>query len=176
MLVCFVVAKRRAMRSSSARAAYPMDDLKKQARKAGWLYLLAGAPAPFAYIYVPNALIVSGDASATADRVRGSETLLRLAIAGELWNAVVIIFALLALYRLFKGVSESLSLLMTILFLVSVPVSLVNPLNHVAALVLASGPRYLSSFDSRQLDSLTYFFLRLHGHGLVIASCARSWR
>lgn len=146
-----------------------MDDLKKQARKAGWLCLLQGLPAPFALLYVPKALIVQGDPSATADRIRASETLLRLSIAGELWNAVLIIPAVLALYHLFKGVSERLSTAMTILFLVSVPVMLVSVLNHVAALIVASGPAYLSSFDQHQLDSVTYFFMRLHGQGLIIA-------
>ena len=146
-----------------------MDDVKKSARRAGWLYLLAGLPAPFAYLYVPGRLIVKGDASASAERVRASGMLLRLAIAGELWNAVLVVFAVLALYRLFKDVSERLSLLMAVLFLVSVPLSIINPLTHVAALLLVNGAADLAAFDVRQLDALAYLCLRLHGHGLVLA-------
>ena len=41
-------------------------------------------------------------------RLRHSETLLRLGVAGELLNATLLIFAVLALYRLFKGVNERL--------------------------------------------------------------------
>jgi hypothetical protein len=47
-----------------------MKSIKQQARFAGLLYLLASIPAPFGLIYVPSTLIVTGDAAATADRVR----------------------------------------------------------------------------------------------------------
>ena len=52
--------------------------INKQARLTGLLYLLASIPASFCLIYVPNKLIVLNDATATADRVRASESLLRL--------------------------------------------------------------------------------------------------
>jgi len=47
-----------------------MDSIKKTARLAGLLYILGGLPAPFGLLYVPGKLIVSGDATATADRIR----------------------------------------------------------------------------------------------------------
>jgi len=52
--------------------------INKQARLAGLLYLLTSIPASFCLIYVPNKLIVLNDATATADRIRASESLLRL--------------------------------------------------------------------------------------------------
>jgi hypothetical protein len=61
-----------------------MTSTKKQARIAGLLYLLASVPAVFAWVYVPSKLIVTGDATATANHVRASETLLRLSIGSEL--------------------------------------------------------------------------------------------
>jgi hypothetical protein len=67
-----------------------MKSIKQQARFAGLPYLLASIPAPFALIYVPSTLIVSGDATATANHVRASETLLRLGIAGELTSFIVL--------------------------------------------------------------------------------------
>lgn len=146
-----------------------MNSIKKQARVAGLLYLLASIPAPFALIYVPSTLIVPGDATATADHVRASETLLRLGIASELFGFIMFIFVVLALYRLFKGVSEKHALAMAILFLVSIPISLLNVLNDIAALVLVSGADFLSVFEKGQLDTLAYFFLRLHGQGFVVA-------
>ena len=98
-----------------------MNSIKQQARAAGLLYLLACLPAPFALIYVPRTLVVSGDAMATAERVRSSETLLRLGIAGELINSIVVIFAVLAFYGLLRRVSESQALAMLILLLASIP-------------------------------------------------------
>ena len=107
-----------------------MDSVKKQARLAGILYLLACIPAPFALIYVPRTLLVPGNATATASRVRASEALLRMGIAGELINSILIILAVLALYQLFKRVSENHALAMATLLLVSIPVSLLNLLNN----------------------------------------------
>jgi hypothetical protein len=146
-----------------------MNSIKKQARVAGLLYLLASIPAPFALIYVPSKLIVFGDATATANHVRASETLLRLGIASELIGFIIFIFVVLALYRLFKGVNEKHALAMAILLLVSIPISLLNVLNEIAALVLVSGADFLSAFEKGQLDALAYLFFRLHGQGFVVA-------
>jgi hypothetical protein len=146
-----------------------MNSIKKQARFAGLLYLLACLPAPFALIYVPGALIVPGDAAATADRVRTSETLLRLGIAAELINAIAFIFVVFALYRLFKGVNKRHAAIMVTLFVVSVPISFLNVLNDIAALILVRGANFLSVFDKGQLDALVYLFLRLHSQGLLVA-------
>ncbi len=46
-----------------------MNSTKKAARVAGLLYLLACIPAPFSLIYVPNTLIVPGNATATAIKI-----------------------------------------------------------------------------------------------------------
>ena len=147
-----------------------LNSLKKQSRIAGLLYFLSCFPAPFALLYVPNALIVPGDATATASNVRDSETILRLGMAVELLSATVAIFAILAFYRLFRPVSQKHAATFTVLFLISIPISYLNVLNDLAALTLARGPSFLSStFDKAQLDALVLFFFRLHNHGVVLA-------
>lgn len=146
-----------------------MTSIKQQARIAGLLYLLACITAPFSLIYVPSALLVPGDATATANRVRASTTLLRLSIADELFVSIAVILAVLAFYRVFRGVNERRAVLMATLMLVSVPISLFNILNDIAPLILVSGAGFLSAFPASQLDALTYLFLRLHAHGLIVA-------
>ena len=146
-----------------------MRSIKQQARFAGLLYLLASISAPFALIYVPSKLIVSGDATATANHLRASETLFRLGIGSELIGFIIFIFVVLALYRLFKGVNEKHALAMAILLLVSIPISLLNVLNEIAAVILVSGAHFLSAFERGQLDALAYLFVRLHGQGFVVA-------
>lgn len=148
-----------------------MDSTQRTARKAGLLYLLLAVSAPLGLMYVPSRLIVAGDATATADRIRASEWLLRLGIGSELFHQAVVIFLVLALYRLFKGVNEYHASLVVILgALVSVPIVFVNVLNEVAALIVLSGADFLSVYGKSQLDGLAYLFLRLHGQGLVVAS------
>jgi len=146
-----------------------MNSLKKQSRIAAALYFLNGLPAPFALLYVPSVLIVRGDAAATANNVRDSELLLRLGMAGELFSSTIVIFAMLAFYQLFKAVSQRHATAMMILMLISVPISYLNVLNDLAAMTLARGPAFLSVFDRPQLDSLSYFFLRLHNQGFILA-------
>ena len=145
-----------------------MDSTRSLARRAGLLYVLAGSSAPFAYLYVPDSLLVPGDALATADRVRAAEGLLRAAIVGELSGATLLIFAALALYQLFKRVDEKTSTLMAVLMLVSVPISYVNALNHIAPLVLLKSPAIAAVLDPRQVAAQVTLFLRLHNDGLVI--------
>jgi hypothetical protein len=146
-----------------------MNRTKKQARVAGLLYLLASIPAFFAWVYVPNKLIVTGDATATANQVRASETLLRVSIGSELIGLIIFIFVVLALYRLFKPVSEKHALEMATLLLISLPISFVSVVNEIATLIVVSGASFLAGFDQRQLDTLAYLFFRLHGQGLVVA-------
>jgi len=146
-----------------------MNSIKKQARFAGLLYLLGSIVGCFGLIYVPGKLIVRGDATATANHIRASETLFRLGIATELFGFTMFIFVVLALYRLFKGVNEKHALAMATLLLVSIPISLLNLLNDIAALVIVNGASFLSMFETRQLDALAYLFVRLHGQGFVVA-------
>ena len=147
-----------------------MDSLKKQSRIAALLYFLSCLPAPFALLYVPNVLIVRGDATATANNVRDSEALLRLGMAVELFSATLVILAVLAFYRLFKAVSHKHAMAMLILFLISVPMSYLNVLNDLAALTFARGPAFLSAvFDKAQLDAFVLFFFRLHNQGVILA-------
>ncbi len=148
-----------------------MRSTKQQARRAGLLYFLLALSAPLGLMVVPGKLMVPGNAAATADAIRASEGWLRAGIASELVHQVLVIFLVLALYRLFKPVDEYLAKQVVILgALVSVPIMFVNVLNDVAALVFAQGAEYLSAFDKPQRDALAYFFLDLHGQGVTVAS------
>jgi len=148
-----------------------MKTLKQQAHYAGFLYLLLGLSAPVGLLYVPGKLFVSGNAAATADNIRAAEGLLRLGIASELFHQVIVIFLVMALYRLFETVNRNQARLLVVLgALVSVPIMFTNVINEIAALVLVNGPAFLADFEPRQLDALAYLFLRLHGQGITVAS------
>ena len=60
-----------------------MHPLKKAARIAGAIYLSMVVTGPFSLIYVPNKLIVRGNAAATAENILAHETMFRLAILGR---------------------------------------------------------------------------------------------
>lgn len=148
-----------------------MRSTQQQARHAGVLYILVALTAPLGLLYVPAKLIVSGNATATADNIRASAWLLRAGIASELVCQVLAVFLVLALYQLFKPVHEGWARQVVIFgALLSVPIMFVNVLNNVAALTLLSGAAFLSAFDAPQLDALSYLFVQLHDQGVVVAS------
>src|SRR5471032_2438870 len=99
-----------------------MHPTDKAARVAGALYLSLVITGPFSLIYVPNKLIVHGNASATAANILAHETLFRLAIVGDLIGTVLFIFVGLALYRLLSSVNRTHATVMTVLVLVSAAV------------------------------------------------------
>lgn len=147
------------------------ESQRKAARVAGVLYLLIVITAPIGLMYVPSKLIVPGNATATANNIRASESLFRIGIGSELFHQAVWLFLVLALYRLFKAVNEKRASQMLILgALVSVPIVFLNVLNEIAALVLVSGADFLSVFEKPQLDALAYLFLHLHGQGIIVVS------
>ena len=146
-----------------------MSSATNPGRFAGWLYIFTSIFGFFAMGYVPDNLIVHGNAAATASNIVAHETLFRLGIAAELIGMAGFIFVADALYDLLKGVNRRHASLMVTLIVVSVPIAFVNELNSIAALVLVRGGDFLSAFESPQRYAAAMFFLNLHGRGFVVA-------
>ena len=144
--------------------------LSKNARAAGLLYLVGSLFGIVRLIYVPNALFVDGNATATANNIAEHELLFRFGIVSYLLCAALWIFVTLALYRLFKGVNQALAVLMVILgSLMVTPIFFANTVNDAAALLFVRGGGYLSVFDKPQRDAFARLFLDLH-HQLDLAN------
>jgi len=156
--------------SLSETARQPMNSVQKKARIAGALYLLSAAAAGVPLMYVPSALLVDGNATATAHNILASEMIFRACIASELIGAVLFIFVVRALYQLLSGVNKTCASLMVTLVLISVPITFLNVLNEIAALTLLRGIAYLSVFDTPHLDALAMLFLGLHSDGANVAN------
>ena len=140
-----------------------MTSTSKNARIAGFLYLLLVIVGPLRLMYIPSTLFVHGNASATAANIAAHETLFRLGIVGELFCGTILIFIVLALYRLFKEVDQNLAVLVVILGgVLPAAIDFFNVLNNAAALILVRGADFLSVFDKPQRDALAMLFLRMH--------------
>jgi len=146
-----------------------MNETKKAARIAGFIYLSMVIVAPFCLLYIPSKLIVRGNATATADNILAHETLFRLSIFGDLIGQVFFICLAIALYRLLQKVNKTWALLLVGFVLVSAAVSFLNVLNNIAALILFRGGEFLAVFDKLQRDALAMLFLRLYNHGQFIS-------
>ena len=140
---------------------------RRDARIAGALYF-GLFTAPYNLIYVPNKLIVRGDAATTAANILGHEMMFRLSIVSEIFSAVVFVLLSLALYRLLSGVNKLQAALMVILgSVLSGAVSFVGVVNDIAALAILHAPHYLSAFTKPQLEALALLFLNLHSYTIV---------
>ena len=132
------------------------------ARYAGFLYLLLVVVAPFRLFYIPNALFVPDDAVATMASIAANATLFKFGIVADLFCGVLEIFLVLALFYLFKHVNRRQAILMVLLSLPTGAINFMNVLNDGAALLLASGPAFMSVIDETQRAALGMLFLKLH--------------
>jgi hypothetical protein len=147
-----------------------MSSTRNPGRVAGFLYLFLVVAAPLRLIYIPSKLFVHGNATATASNIAAHELLFRLGIVSDLFCGTILIFLLLALYRLLQGVDQNLAVLMVILGgVMPATIDFLNVLNDSAALMLVRGADFLSVFDKPQRDALAMLFLRLHHHEEVAA-------
>ena len=147
-----------------------MNPTSKNARIAGFLYLLLVIAGPIRLIYIPSKLFVRGNASATANNIAAHENLFRLGIVSDLFCGTILIFVTLALYRLLKGVDQNHAVLMVILGgVLPSAIDFLIVLNDAAVLILVRGADFLSVFDKPQRDALAMLFLRIHGQGILAA-------
>jgi len=87
-------------------------------------------------LVVRGALVVSGDPTATALGISGSQFLWRAGIVGNLLMHVCDVPVIVVLYLLLRPVSESLALLATFINLVQTAVLVANKLNLLVPLFL----------------------------------------
>jgi hypothetical protein len=147
-----------------------MSSTHNPGRVAGFLYLLLVVFAPFRLIYIPSKLFVHGNATATANNIAAHEVLFRLGIVSDLFCGTILIFLVLALYRLFKEVDHNQAVLMVILGgVMPATIDFLNVVNDAAALMLVRGPDFLSVFEKPQRDALAMLFFRLHHQEVAAA-------
>ena len=118
--------------------------------------------------YVPDKLIVHGNAAATANDVVASECCFDCGSRANSSARPVLFSSPWLCTSCSKASADDSVSLMMLLIVVSVPIVLVNELNSIAALVLVHGADFLSIFDKPQREALAMLFLNLHDHGFVV--------
>jgi hypothetical protein len=138
------------------------------ARITGLLLLIIAFLGPFSLIYVPSTLIVPGDATATADNIRASESLFRIAIISDSLIFLIEIVVTALLYVLLRPVSRTLSLVAAFARLAMAVIQGINVLPSFIVLLLLSGAGYSRAFEPGQLDALALLFLNAREYGVYI--------
>jgi hypothetical protein len=145
-----------------------MSSTRKVARVAGLLYVLISIPGFYGLVYVPSALIVHGNAAATAHNILASPTFFRSGMVADLICHALFILVALALYRLLKGVDRTLAALMVILLVVQVPLAFVAEVGRLNALKLLDGAGPAAAFSEAQRNALMMVSLSSYSNGMLV--------
>ena len=136
------------------------------ARVGGVLYLYIIVVGGLGEFY-RGSLIVSGDPTATANRIIASQLLWRLSIAGELLHLVFAVALAMIFYVLLGPVSKNLALLAAFLNLVSIAIEATVRVSLFAVLFPLGDAGYLKTFEPGQLHVLAYLALRVYDYGFA---------
>jgi hypothetical protein len=134
-------------------------------RIAGFWYLLLVLIGPLRLMYIPNKLFVHDNAAATAANIAAHEWLFRAGMAADLVGAVVLIYLVLAFYRLFVETDRRLAVQVVILGgVMPALINFVNVVSDAGALTLVRGAAFLEVFSRAHREALAMLLLRLHEH------------
>jgi len=148
---------------------------QKTARVAAFVFLGIFFLGMSTELFIRPGMLVSGDAAATVKNIATSEVLFRLSLVSDLIRQMLLMLLPLILYQLLKPVNKTIASLMVIFYLVCVPISMLNELNHFAVLLLASDAGYLTVFKADQVNALVMFFLELCKYGTFIPQVLSFW-
>ncbi len=142
------------------------------ARIAGVLFLLSFVAGGFGEAYVPSKLIVSGDATATANNIHALGSLFRWGFAGYLVEATCDIALTLIFYVLLRPVRKDLALLAAFFGLVGTAEFAAAEIFYLAPSLILGGAGYLKTFSPDQLNTLALLSLRFLGVLMTLGGLA----
>jgi hypothetical protein len=138
------------------------------ARIGGALYLVLIGLGIYLQVAI-GAIVVSGDAAATAANLTSMESMWRLGIAAELLALVCVTALAMIYFVLLRPVSRELNLLATFLRLVGIAIEAIATLSLASALFPLGSAAYLKAFTPEQLHAMAYLAIKSHGHGYALA-------
>ena len=138
---------------------------QRYAKTAGILFLVSMAAGFLGELYIPSKIVVSGDATATANNVIASSSLFRLGFATYLVEAVCDIALAWVFYVLLRPAHRNLALLAAFFGLVSTATFATTELFYFAPSFILGGAAYLKTFSPDQLNSLAMLSFKFYGVG-----------
>jgi hypothetical protein len=144
--------------------------VQKYARIAGLLFLLSFVAGGFGEAYVPSAMIVSNDATATARNIVSSAPLFRLGFAGYLVEALCDVGLTWVLYVLLRPVHRDLALLAVFFRLISTAGFAMAEVLYFGASRILGGADYLKTLSPDQLNTLALLLVKVSGFGQGVFS------
>lgn len=142
---------------------------KRLARTAGVLYLGVAVLGGWAHKGVRPMVYVPGDAAVTATNVVEHASLVRYGVVADLAQATLMLFVVLALYKLLQHAGRPVARAMVVLVIVSTAITSLNMVNQLGAVLVATDVSYAAGFGAAGSDALVLLLLDLQHHGYLIA-------
>ncbi len=134
------------------------------------LYLLVGVFGGFAQGYVYPRMYAAGDAATTAGNVVANSGLVRIGVVADLFQAIVLVFLAMTLYRLLKHVHQGAASAMVVLVVIGSTITLFNTVFELEGLRVATGGLYAAALGIPGSNALVLHLLELQHDGLLIAT------
>lgn len=142
--------------------------MQTYARTAGVLGLISIVAGGFGEAYVPGALVVAGDATATAVNIAASESLFRWGFAAYLVEGLCDTGLTLLLYLLFRPVRHDVALLAVLFRVIATAGFAMSQALRFSALPIVTGDATLRAFPPEQLPALAMLSLGASSEGLSV--------
>lgn len=146
------------------------ESLQIYARVAGVLGVITLIAGGFGEGYVPQVLIVTGNAAATATNILASETLFRWGFAGYLLEAICDATLTMVFWVLVRPVHRNLAMLMVVFRIISTCGFAGAEMLSFGALSTLRSADQLSAFEPAQLQALAFTLIKVSGFGGALFS------
>ncbi len=141
-----------------------MTSAKALSRTAGLLYLGLIALMCLAQV-VRDSVYVRDDAAATADRIRESAGVYRIALAGDLIGYVCYLFLALTLYFLLRSHGPWAARILLVTVTAATAILMGTLITHAGSLLVATDPGFSSALGQRGSDALVLLLMNLQKLG-----------
>ena len=139
------------------------------ARFAGLIYLFVIVFGGWSEGFVMSALVVPGDATATANNILGADPVWRMSVAGNLLVPILAVLQLWIEYLLLKPASRNLALLFVLFNGVSLAIETVSKLFLLMVAPVLTDPGHAAVFEPDQVHALAGLMLTAHDISFHIA-------
>lgn len=145
------------------------SSIQRYARLTAILMLLSIVGGGFGEAYVPSAVVVPGDAAATARHLAASASLMQLGFLGYIVEALCDVGITWALFVILRPIQRELALLGVFLRLIGTASFLMCEIVFFMAARIVGGADYLNTFSSGQLATLALLAVKVSTFGQTVS-------
>lgn len=141
---------------------------KAYTKFTGLFYMLIAIIGGFSIGYMPNEIFVTGDGMATTQNIMNNMSLFRFGIAGDIFVLIFEVLLTVMLYKLFKSVNGTISMIATFARLAMSIIMGINLINYLIPLLILNKSGYLIEMEANDINSMILMFMEAHKFGEYI--------